>query len=48
MQSVAVRLIADREREIRSFVTEEYWKITASLGPQGFDRRRTDLQRRLD
>ena len=35
VQSVAVRLIADREREIRSFVTEEYWKIAANLGPQG-------------
>ena len=35
VQSVAVRLIADREREIRSFVTEEYWKIAAKLHPQG-------------
>ena len=35
VQSVAVRLIADREREIRSFVTEEYWKIAANLRPQG-------------
>jgi DNA topoisomerase-1 len=35
VQSVAVRLIADREREIRSFVTEEYWKIAANLSPQG-------------
>jgi DNA topoisomerase-1 len=35
VQSVAVRLIADREREIRAFVSEEYWKITATLGPRG-------------
>ena len=35
VQSVAVRLIADREREIRAFVTEEYWKIAANLSPQG-------------
>ena len=35
VQSVAVRLIADREREIRAFVTEEYWKITATVSPAG-------------
>jgi DNA topoisomerase I len=31
VQSVAVKLIVQREREIRAFVTEEYWKITATL-----------------
>ena len=35
VQSVAVRLIVDREREIEAFKTEEYWKITALLAPQG-------------
>jgi DNA topoisomerase-1 len=35
VQSVAVRLIVDREREIRAFVTEEYWKITATVSPAG-------------
>ncbi|WP_254053733.1 type I DNA topoisomerase [Singulisphaera sp. GP187] len=35
VQSVAVRLIADREKEIRAFVSEEYWKITASVSPAG-------------
>ncbi|HXD88657.1 MAG TPA: type I DNA topoisomerase [Urbifossiella sp.] len=35
VQSVAVKLIVDREREIEAFVTEEYWKITALLAPQG-------------
>ncbi len=35
VQSVAVRLIADRERDIKNFVTEEYWKIAALLSPQG-------------
>ena len=35
VQSVAVRLIADREKEIRAFVSEEYWKITAKLSPTG-------------
>jgi len=33
VQSVAVRLIVEREREIAAFVTEEFWKITASLSP---------------
>ena len=31
VQSVAVRLIVDREREIRAFKPEEYWSITATL-----------------
>ena len=29
VQSVALKLIVDREREIAAFVPEEYWKITA-------------------
>jgi DNA topoisomerase-1 len=35
VQSVAVKLIVDREREIEAFKTEEYWKVTALLAPQG-------------
>lgn len=35
VQSVAVRLIVDREREIQKFKPEEYWKITALLSPEG-------------
>jgi DNA topoisomerase-1 len=31
VQSVAVRLICDRENEIRAFVPKEYWKLTAKL-----------------
>jgi len=31
VQSVAVRIICDREAEISKFVPEEYWNITASL-----------------
>ncbi len=31
VQSVAVRLIVEREREIRAFVPQEYWKIVAQL-----------------
>jgi DNA topoisomerase-1 len=35
VQSVAVRLIVEREREIQNFKPEEYWKITALLAPEG-------------
>ncbi|MFH2092872.1 MAG: type I DNA topoisomerase [Pseudomonadota bacterium] len=31
VQSVAVKIICDREREIRKFIPEEYWTITADL-----------------
>jgi DNA topoisomerase-1 len=31
VQSVAVKLIIDRENEIKAFVPEEYWSITAHL-----------------
>ncbi|MCB9897863.1 MAG: type I DNA topoisomerase [Planctomycetes bacterium] len=32
VQSVAVRLVAEREREIRAFTPEEYWRIVARFG----------------
>jgi DNA topoisomerase-1 len=35
VQSVALRLIVDREREIDAFVPEEYWTIDAELRPEG-------------
>lgn len=31
VQSVAVRLLVEREREIRAFVPEEYWELYAAL-----------------
>ncbi len=34
VQSVALRLIVDREKEIRAFVSEEYWNFTARLHAQ--------------
>ncbi len=34
VQSVAVKVIVDREAEIAAFRTEEYWNITALLAPQ--------------
>ncbi len=33
VQSVAVRLIVDREKEIESFIPEEYWNIDVLLSP---------------
>jgi DNA topoisomerase-1 len=35
VQSVAVRLIVEREREIKAFKPEEYWSITAFLDKAG-------------
>ncbi|HDY83318.1 MAG TPA: type I DNA topoisomerase [Halieaceae bacterium] len=32
VQSVAVRLIVEREREIRAFIPEEYWEVYTDLG----------------
>ena len=34
VQSVAVRIITEREREIQAFVSEEYWSIIANLEGQ--------------
>ena len=31
VQSVALKLVCDREREIEAFIAEEYWNITARL-----------------
>ncbi len=35
VQSVAVRLIDDREKEIEAFVPEEYWNVDATLAAGG-------------
>lgn len=35
VQSVAVRFIVDREREIEAFVPDEYWNIDAALKTKG-------------
>ncbi|TDA67219.1 MAG: type I DNA topoisomerase [Clostridia bacterium] len=35
VQSVAVRLLCEREKEIRNFVPEEYWSLTAALRTAG-------------
>ncbi len=42
VQSVAVRMICEREEEIRNFVPEEFWNVTAKLSgsnPPPFDSR---------
>ncbi|HAZ61993.1 MAG TPA: type I DNA topoisomerase, partial [Armatimonadetes bacterium] len=46
VQSVAVRLIVEREREIRDFVPVEYWRITAQVHPA--DRPEAIFEARLD
>ncbi len=38
VQSVALRIICEREAEIRAFVAEEYWTITAQLEKAGVAR----------
>ena len=38
VQSVATRIIADREEEIRAFIPSEYWTIDADLTTSGGDR----------
>ena len=35
VQSVAVRLIVEREKEIRAFIPEEYWELFADLSEAG-------------
>src|SRR5436190_13720442 len=37
VQSVALRLIVDREREIQAFVPLEYWSVDARLTPEADD-----------
>lgn len=37
VQSVALKLIVDREREIEAFIPEEYWSITALFGEMKAD-----------
>ena len=39
VQSVATRLVVQRERERIAFVSSEYWDLVAALDPGGFDAR---------
>ena len=46
VQSVAVRIIVDREREIRAFVPEEYWTLEANLETQKQEQFTAELSKR--
>ncbi|PDQ18903.1 DNA topoisomerase I [Mesorhizobium sanjuanii] len=49
VQSVALRLVSDRESEIERFIREEYWQIAAILGTprnESFEARLTAFERK--
>lgn len=48
VQSVAVRLIVEREREIQAFTAEEYWSIEAQLSKQDNDFKFTAKLAKID
>src|SRR3989338_1239401 len=48
VQSVALRLIVQREREIKKFVPQEYWQIAVDLKKQGFEDMLTAALERID
>ncbi|MDE6302269.1 MAG: type I DNA topoisomerase [Clostridia bacterium] len=43
VQSAALKMIVDREKEIRAFVPEEYWNIAASLLKVGAEKNKANL-----
>ena len=45
VQSVAVKLVVAREKEIRAFVPEEYWEVHADLGTAKSDKVRFEVVR---
>src|SRR5438552_5032950 len=47
VQSVAVRLLVEREREIEKFKPEEYWKITALVSPEGMASKPAEVKARI-
>ena len=48
VQSVAVRLIVEREREIRAFIPEEYWEAFAGLTSESGDAIRAQVVKEND
>jgi DNA topoisomerase-1 len=48
VQSVALRLVVEREREIENFVPEEYWSIAAELRPGGSENTFVAKLRKID
>ena len=48
VQSVAVKLVVDREKEIQAFKPDEYWKITGIFSTTDNNKLGTDYQKFLD
>lgn len=48
VQSVALRLIVEREREIQAFEPQEYWTIDAEFQPEGMEARYRARLARVD
>lgn len=48
VQSVAVRLVVEREKEIKNFVPEEYWRVNALFITPAGEQFSTVLSRRLE
>jgi DNA topoisomerase I len=48
VQSVAVKLIVEREREIRAFIPEEYWSLNADTMTNGGEPLNLEVRRYLD
>lgn len=48
VQSVAVRLVVEREREIQKFKTKEYWSITALLQNAKCEMQNVEIQAKLN
>lgn len=45
VQSVAVRLISEREGEIRAFIPEEFWNVNTLLDTQGGERSKYEVKK---
>ena len=45
VQSVALRLVVEREREIRAFIPEEYWDLFADLTTKGKDKVKFEVKK---
>ncbi|MBP6218468.1 MAG: type I DNA topoisomerase [Oligoflexales bacterium] len=45
VQSVALRLITEREREIHAFKSDEYWQVHADVSAKGSDKFRIELSK---
>ena len=46
VQSVAVRMVVEREEEVRKFVSQEYWSLTGMFGTPRNDKLKAQLHRR--